>query len=185
MICPHCGTHNKEENLFCTECGWKLIRPTSTEKDPFARPNTEYSAPEYENHVYQETISDSNAPVRKIGFKEAVVAFFKNYINFKDRSTRSEFWYVELFLLIVDIVLVIFRGAVGDSIADTVSTVWAVAILLPSLGLIWRRMHDIGKSGLHNLWVLIPLIGWIIVLVMYCTGSDADNRFGPRKTDRI
>ena len=187
MICPHCATNNKDGNAFCTECGWKLIRPVepAMEETPKA-PNTNYyQAPGYEAPAYEGTvIGGDNGPVRKIGFKEAVVSFFRNYVQFGGRATRSEYWYVVLFCLIVDMVISAIGGFAGDTAKTALNTIWGLATLLPSLGLAWRRMHDIGKSGLFNLLFLIPFVGWIICIVMYCKDSDLDNEYGPRKTER-
>lgn len=56
---------------------------------------------------------------------------------------------------------------------------WSLINLLPSLGLIWRRLHDIGKAGgWYFLW-LIPLVGGIILIVWFCNESEPkENRFG-------
>lgn len=184
MICPHCATNNKDGNAFCTECGWKLIRPVepAMEETPKA-PNTDfYQAPSYETPTYTGTVIGGDGPVRKIGFKEAVVSFFQNYVKFDGRATRSEYWYVVLFCIIVDLVISAIGGFAGDTAKTALNTIWSLGTLLPSLGLAWRRMHDIGKSGLFNLLLLIPLVGWIICIVMYCKDSDLDNEYGPRKT---
>ena len=194
MICPHCATNNKDGNAFCTECGWKLIRPVepAMEKTPEA-PKLTLESPwkekeqtwQQESPAYESTIvSNGDEPVRKIGFKESVVNFFKNYVQFKGRATRSEYWYIVLLCFLVSLVISIIGNAAGDAFERTANTIWDLAILLPSLSLAWRRMHDIGKSGLFNLLLLIPLVGWIICIVMYCKASDLDNEYGPRKTER-
>lgn len=54
-----------------------------------------------------------------------------------------------------------------------------LALLLPSLGLCVRRLHDIGKSGWWIFISLIPIVGWIILLVWYCKDSQmAPNEYG-------
>lgn len=62
----------------------------------------------------------------------------------------------------------------------TLSGIWSLAILVPSLALGWRRMHDIGKAGAYYLFLLIPLVGWIFVLV-WCIreGDHGANAYGP------
>lgn len=183
MICPHCGTRNKDENVFCTECGWKLIRPEEPRGEsfetPFEAPREEPRAPHYDEFFPGPGEGDRGMeePVRKIGFKEAVVSFFKNYVNFKDRATRSEYWYYVLFAVLVGIVLSIISGGI-------LVWVWTLGTVVPSLALSWRRLHDIGKSGLFCLLALIPFVGGIILVVMFCKDSDGDNQYGPRKTER-
>lgn len=53
------------------------------------------------------------------------------------------------------------------------------AMLVPSLAVSWRRMHDSGLSGAHSLWVLIPYLGSLVVIILACRASEAGpNRFG-------
>ena len=57
------------------------------------------------------------------------------------------------------------------------------ALIIPQLALYWRRLHDTGKSGLFFLLYLIPVAGFIIMIVFCCQESDVDNIYGPRKTE--
>lgn len=205
MICPHCAANNKAGNTFCTECGWKLIRPVEpamektpeapklTFESPWGKEKEEKKAEDAQTNEttntgyqgsYQSTvIHNGDEPVRKVGFGEAVTSFFRNYVEFKGRATRSEYWYVALFCFLVDVVIGLVGRITGLTVENTLQTIWSLAVLLPSLGLCWRRMHDIGKSGLLNLLLLLPLVGWIICIVFYCQPSVGDNEYGPRKTE--
>ena len=59
-------------------------------------------------------------------------------------------------------------------------TIWTIAILLPSLAIAVRRLHDVGKPGTWLLFMLVPIIGGIILLVQYVTDSQpGENQFGP------
>lgn len=117
---------------------------------------------------------------RQVTFKEAVVrALQQNYCNFSGRASRSEFWWWELFTfilgIIVDIVFCWSQNAI--SIAGGVV---GLALLLPNLGICVRRLHDIGKSGWWIFISLIPVIGWILLLVWYCKDSQMEpNEYGP------
>ena len=98
-----------------------------------------------------------------------------NYCNFKGRASRPEFW--TLFLLNA-IVTMIFNmlGKFGMY----VSLIWALALLLPFLGVSVRRLHDINKSGWALLVFLIPFIGQIILIIWWAKKGDAnDNQYGP------
>ena len=102
----------------------------------------------------------------------AVKTCFSKYADFNGRATRSEYWYFFLFNFIVGIVLgwIPFLG-------------WLVslALLVPSLAVAWRRLHDIGKSGAFYLFILIPLVGWIFVLIWLCKETQpGDNQYGPQ-----
>lgn len=109
-----------------------------------------------------------------VGFLEAVTLFFSRYADFKGRSRRSEYWWVMLFNVIVSVVLVLLP----DSLAF-LSSLWSLAILVPSLAICIRRLHDVGKSGWWYLFILIPLVGGIILLVQFCKDSTEDNQWGP------
>ena len=113
------------------------------------------------------------APVRPVSFGDAIKLFFTQYVKFDGRATRSEYWWVFLFNFIVGLVLTV--------IFPPRATVYSLAVLLPSLGLHWRRMHDTGRSGAFTLLALIPFVGAIIVIVFCCFDSDGDNMYGPRK----
>lgn len=140
-------------------------------------------------------------PTRKIGFGEAVKLYFKNYVNFSGRATRSEYWWVCLFNNIVYMALgILFAISGGSSLAAydaygdmsiaymgagaifyILMMLYSLAVLLPSLSLMVRRLHDIGKSGTYILMGLIPVVGYIFILVYMLTGSAPDNQYGPKK----
>lgn len=111
-------------------------------------------------------------PAAGMDFMAAVKTCFSKYADFSGRATRSEYWYFFLFNFIVGIVLgwIPFLG-------------WLVslALLVPSLAVAWRRLHDMGKSGAFYLFILIPLVGWIFVLIWLCKETQpGDNQYGPQ-----
>lgn len=104
-------------------------------------------------------------------------AMWKNYANFKDRTSVKGYWMVILFNLIINIVLSILTNFV-DAIA-IVAGLYSLAILIPSLAISVRRLHDINKSGWWLFLSLIPFIGGIILLIWSCKGSVEDgNQYG-------
>ncbi len=115
-----------------------------------------------------------------MGFVEAIKSCFSQYVTFSGRASRSEYWYFNLFLFLMNVTLTIATGLIGDKLGSLLSGLFTLATLLPSISAGVRRMHDLGKSG-WAIWInLIPLVGWIIYLVWLCTkGTDGDNRFGP------
>lgn len=115
-----------------------------------------------------------------MSFSEAVKSAFTNYCKFTGRARRSEYWYFVLFNMLVNAVIMLLGRLAGDKVSSVLSTIYSLAVLLPGLGLCWRRMHDVGKSGGYIFMCLIPLVGWILVLVKLCTDSEPlTNRFGP------
>ena len=93
----------------------------------------------------------------------------QNYATFSGRARRSEYWYFVLFNLIFSIVLAIVAAVIRFPL---LSTLYSLAVLLPSIAVAVRRMHDVGKSG----WfVLIPIYN----LILCCTnGVNGSNEYG-------
>jgi Predicted membrane protein len=104
-----------------------------------------------------------------MNFTEAISSFFKNYATFSGRASRSEFWFSYLFLVIVGIVASIIDIVVNNEI---VSSIWNLAVLVPTLAMSSRRLHDINRSGWLQLLVALFPIGTIAVIVWYCKKSD-------------
>lgn len=94
----------------------------------------------------------------------------KRYAVFEGRARRTEYWYFFLFNLIISLVLAVADRAIGMQV---LRPVYALAVLLPSIGVGIRRMHDVGKSG----WfILVPIYN----LVLACTdGVAGENEYGP------
>ncbi|MBA3926801.1 DUF805 domain-containing protein [Listeria rustica] len=112
-----------------------------------------------------------------MGFSEAFKAFWGNYANFSGRASRSEYWFAWLAVWLMFFVLGIL-SFVSDFIYY-VDGILGLVVLIPMISLGVRRLHDTNKSGWFILMALIPLVGWIIMLVFYCTAGDkGSNRFG-------
>ena len=113
---------------------------------------------------------------------EAYKKFLRNYANFNGRSTRADFWWVVLCNFCIGVVLGIIGGLLGENglrIVTIISYIYELAILVPTLALIVRRLHDINKSGWYIFMGLIPIAGPIILLVYYCTASvNEGNQYG-------
>ena len=120
-----------------------------------------------------------------MSFQEAVQTVFSKYATFEGRARRSEYWYFMLFVCCVNVVIRILAMIVGDSnvlatVLAGISTVFSLGILVPQIAVAVRRLHDIGRSGWFYLIGLIPLIGWIFMIVWFCTDSQpGDNQYGP------
>lgn len=108
----------------------------------------------------------------------------KNYVGFTGRSRRKEFWMFVLFNIIFTIVAMALDNVAG--IADPMTGygpiygLYALAVLLPSIAVAVRRLHDVGKSGWFILIAFIPLIGAIWLIVLYARDGEAGpNKYGP------
>lgn len=102
---------------------------------------------------------------------------WQQYADFRGRARRSEYWYFVLFNLIVETVLEAIAYLLG---ANFLLSIYGLAILIPSLAVGVRRLHDAGKSGWYMLVALIPLIGWIWLIILLCRDSQhGTNEWGP------
>lgn len=111
-----------------------------------------------------------------MNFADAIKAGFSNYVNFSDRSSRSEYWYWVLFAVIGAIVTKVIDYAIGMPITYLL---FALAIFLPGIAVGIRRLHDLDRSGWWLLLCFIPLVGAIILIVWFCgQGTQGPNRFG-------
>lgn len=102
----------------------------------------------------------------------------KKYAVFQGRARRKEYWMFTLFNFIVTILLTIVEYMTG--IQSVLVIIYSLILLLPSIGVAVRRLHDIGKTGWWLLISLIPVIGGIVLLVFNCLDSEPGaNKYGP------
>jgi uncharacterized membrane protein YhaH (DUF805 family) len=101
-----------------------------------------------------------------------------NYANAEGRARRKEYWMFVLFNL-----LFVLTAGIVDFLLGTfpvIYVLYCLAIIVPSIAVSIRRLHDIGKSGWWMLIGLIPIIGGIWFLVLVCTdGTPGANSYGP------
>ena len=117
-----------------------------------------------------------------MSFTEAVKSGFDNYVNFSGRASRPAYWWWFLFAILASIVANIIDAAIGVTI---VSIIVALGLFLPGLAVAFRRLHDTDRSGWWILIGLIPLIGFIVLLIFFVQKSDpADNQYGPPPADQ-
>jgi uncharacterized membrane protein YhaH (DUF805 family) len=101
-----------------------------------------------------------------------------NYANFKGRARRKEYWMFFLFNMIFVIVAAIIDYMLGTF--PLIYGIYLLGLIIPSLAVLVRRLHDVGKSGWWFFIALIPLIGTIWLLVLLCTdGNAGENSYGP------
>ena len=104
----------------------------------------------------------------------------KKYAVFSGRAQRKEYWFFILFYLIFTIAVAIVDVVLGTESIGLLSILYAVAMIVPSLAVTVRRLHDIGRSGWWILIAFIPIIGGIVLFVFAVLDSqEGENRFGP------
>ena len=111
-----------------------------------------------------------------VSFQEAVTTCLtKKYANFSGRASRSEFWFFTLAESIAYAIAGAIDGLIGMSI---LSILVGLALLVPSLAVGARRLHDIGKSGWLQLLLIIPLLGLLALIFFWCKpGEDSANKY--------
>lgn len=115
-------------------------------------------------------------------FVTAVKICLSKYATFKGRARRSEFWFFVLFWMLLGVAAAIIDTAFfgfGPRHSGPVGALVALILLLPYLAVHVRRLHDKDYAGWWLLLWLIPVIGWIVLVVWYCQrGTLGPNRFG-------
>ena len=109
----------------------------------------------------------------------------KKYAVFSGRSRRKEYWIFVLCVVVISFVLNIIDDLIGayDRSAGVglLSTIFSLAVLIPSIAVSVRRLHDIDRTGWWVLISLVPLVGWIVLLVFHVQDSTpGTNRYGPK-----
>ena len=156
MKCQTCGHDNPADAKFCGGCGTNLISAEAS----------------------------MGAELPMVGFGEAISQGFRNYATFSGRATRAENWWWVLFTLLAGIMLAVVdivtrtMGMFGD--LGLLGQLFELAVLVPSLALGARRLHDINRTGWWLLLLFVIVIGWI-VLIMWAIkqGNKGPNKYGP------
>lgn len=105
------------------------------------------------------------------------LAVLKNYVGFSGRARRKEYWMFTLFNFIAVLLLGVIDGIIGTG--GILGIIYTLAVLLPSIAVTIRRLHDTGRAGWWLLLILIPLIGAIVLLVfMVLDSKEGNNDYG-------
>ena len=103
----------------------------------------------------------------------------RKYAVFSGRARRKEYWMFFLFNIIIAFVIGFVTGfagsvlGIGTTLSNTTNIIYNLAVLIPSIAVGVRRMHDLGRSGW---WILFPVVN----LVFLCLDSQPDeNEYGP------
>ena len=151
-VCLSCGVKAGYGNRYCSNCG--------ATHDPNAVVCLKCGC----------KVKGADASECVDSFVGAIKTCFNKYATFEGRANRSEYWYWYLFNLLT--CFIVWIPVLGWLIS--------LAILVPTLAVGVRRLHDTGRSGWNLLFGLIPLVGWIIVIIFLVQKSDdAANEYGP------
>lgn len=111
----------------------------------------------------------------------------KKYAVFHGRAQRAEYWFFALFNIIISIALAIVDGITGtfnpEAGVGVLGGLYGLAILIPSIAVSVRRLHDTGRTGWWLLIALVPLVGAIVILIfMVLDSQPGENDYGPNPT---
>jgi uncharacterized membrane protein YhaH (DUF805 family) len=126
-------------------------------------------------------------------FGTAIKTCFSKYVTFSGRASRSEFWWYTLFNILGAIVARILDLLAGTSFHMTmpngssvsmgygyILSLYALVVVLPTLSVAVRRLHDRNRSGWWYWLFLVPFVGGIWLIFWFCRrGTSGENRFGP------
>ena len=104
------------------------------------------------------------------------IGCLKKYADFTGRARREEYWMYTLVYLILNVIISVYEYQTGGMI---LGFLFSFGLLLPSLAVGARRLHDTGRTGWWQLIMLIPVIGVIVLIIFYCQDSHDDNDYGP------
>lgn len=106
------------------------------------------------------------------------LAVLKKYAVFKGRAARAEYWFFVLFNFVISIGLGVISALLNDAL-NTLGMLYALFILIPSIAVSVRRLHDVGKSGWMIFINLIPVVGFIWYLILVVGDSNTgENKYG-------
>lgn len=102
---------------------------------------------------------------------DALIGYWTNYCGW-GRATRSEYWWcILVYGMVMELMEVLGLGLI-----------WSIVTIVPSICLGARRLHDTGRSYWNMCWALLPIIGWIVLLVYVCQkGQVTKNQYGPAR----
>mgnify|MGYP001341076954 FL=1 len=134
-------------------------------------------------------------PIQMMGFMDAIkTCITEKYVDFSGRASRSEFWWFQLFMFLLQMGLFVLQMVALFSFPEIFTAIYWVTIVvslglfLPSLSVGVRRLHDIGKSGWYLLLVILLsfiCIGIILWIVWMLSEGELTNQYGPPPTNQV
>ncbi len=152
VVCLNCGVKAGTGNKFCAQCG--------AQPAPEAIVCVKCGSP-----IRRQSMQNNDGEVNSFG--GAIKSCFGKYATFRGRANRSEFWYWYLFTLLLYII-------------PPIGMIASLVVFIPNISVTVRRLHDVGKGGGWYFISLIPIVGWIWLLVLLCKASqEGENEYGP------
>ena len=162
-ICNSCGAELQWGGKACPACG------NQVESDQGPSLDTTDSAAEevHQSQAVDRTIREGHQAAHMVSFPRAIKLGFQNYFNFRGRATRAEYWWWQLFATVVSVALLAIIGLQETLLAEALF----LPLVLPTLSLNTRRLHDINLSG----WLQVICWWWF----GFQAGYEGANNYGP------
>jgi uncharacterized membrane protein YhaH (DUF805 family) len=113
-----------------------------------------------------------------VTFGQSIQVVFRKYADFTGRATRPEFWWFALFNALVGAALNSINVLTPSGtfyLGSSISGLWSVAVLIPSLAVTVRRLRDAGRQWTEFFWLLLPIAGVIVLIVHLCDPSRVES----------
>ena len=110
-----------------------------------------------------------------MNFIESIQTCYKKFFDFSGRASKSEYWWFQLFQIIIYVLSFLFQGDLA-----LLFSIAVIANLIPIYAAAVRRIHDSNKSGWFVLLSFIPIIGLYVIVLLVQDGSKGKNRFGAK-----
>ena len=117
------------------------------------------------------------------------IKVLKQYGDFKTRSTIKEFWLFNLFSVLISLLFTIIDRSIDFKFAGNIgvlAALYSIYIFIPSLSVCVRRLHDVGKSGWTMFFIIVPIVGIIWLLALFCRDTMPErNKWGENPSLRV
>ncbi len=167
--CKHCGQPVDDSSAFCPKCGQKIEKFGQSAYQQTPPPHGPQTPPYGGQQQYQKppyTTTPNGMKIRNMDMLEACKLYWTKYADFEGRARRTEFWWSQLMVFVISLLL-------------SWTFIVPLAMVIPSLAITARRLHDIGKSGWWMLISLVPIAGSIVLLIWECKEGDIGrNQYG-------
>lgn len=188
--CPKCEQVVSADARFCPRCGnelqpqqqWQQTPPPHQQQGQQTPPphgqQWQQTPPPHQQQYQQQwqqpnpgyTTAPNGMRMRNIEVLDACKMYWMKYVEFEGRSRRAEYWWAYLMTFVIGVIL----GWI-----PVLNLLASLAMILPSIAVGVRRLHDINKSGWFILLNLIPIVGQIILIIWYCQeGTIGPNQYG-------
>ena len=189
-FCPQCGA--EVNGSFCPQCGAIIeavntsSQSAGTDGNPFQAGSQAPSNAGLRMGSFGGGAGAADVPT----FSEAFPMVMKKFATFSGRASRPEFWYFWLTCFLVNFIFNMIVQLVGQesavsNIVAIVQGLFSLAVIIPYIAVAVRRLHDTNRTGWWCLLLLVPVIGWIILLIFLAGApTPGTNMYGPQPRSR-